>query len=396
MLVRVVDYIANPGGGCRFVVEMLRAFRRVSAARFEVVSHGRGLETYAGLLGDDFRLVDVPPSNSMRRSPPWNGIPGARLLNAVLGTPDFHVEVPAAAVADCDLAWFPWLHRHRVPAECTDRVVATLHDCIGLEFPGVLDDVARRNEFQTIQGWLASRARILFTSNATVSTVERLFGTRGTAAVVPLSAKHDPVKRREARRVRPFPGAPYLLCPTNVSPHKNLEALLDGFAAWGAHVPLVVTGPGTDLRDPRDPRQARLLSVMERRGLVRERDVFALGYVDDADYYEILDGAWALAMPTLAEGGGSFPVLEAMERGIPCVVSDIPVLREMGERWRMSPTWCDARDPRDVAAKLAALEGDYAGHLARARAQVPGLLQRGWEDVAREYALEAGIRLRDR
>lgn len=63
-------------------------------------------------------------------------------------------------------------------------------------------------------------------------------------------------------------------------------------------------------------------------------------------------------MPTLAEGGGSFPVREAVERGIPAVVSDIPVLREMIERLGGEVLWFDPHSPESLAASLATFAED--------------------------------------
>lgn len=392
MLVRVVDYQANPGGGCRFVVEMLRAFRRITAARFEIVSHAHGTETYRRLVDGDVEVTDIPPRNARWMSPPWLGKPGARVLNALLRLPHFHFDVPPDVYDGCDLVWFPWLHRHRVSDDQASRSVATFHDCISLEFPGVLPEQYRRDEHVTTRRWLASTARIAVTSDATIATLGRIFGARKvTTSVIPLSAKHDRPPAPLAARRWPFSGGHYLLCPTNVSPHKNLETLLEGFAAWGARIPLVMTGPGTDLRDGPSPRQAALRRVIERCGLVRDRDFFALGYLDDGDYDAVLDGAWAMVIPTLAEGGGSFPALEAMERGIPVLSSDIPVMREMSVRWSGRLIWFDARRPSDLAAKLALLETGYESQRRIAQQQAPLLLPRSWDDVAREYADVMGI-----
>ncbi|HET8567523.1 MAG TPA: glycosyltransferase [Candidatus Limnocylindria bacterium] len=392
-LLLVVDYVANPGGGCRFVAEMVRSLRRVTTSEVEIVSHGASADRYRALLGGEIPVRDVRPLNALRVSPPWIGVPGARLLNALLGTPDFHFDVPAAALAGCDAVWFPWLHRHRVAGDVPDDTVATLHDCIVLEFPGIVPESARRDEAETTRRWLASSARVVFTSHATVAVADRLFGSSRSRPVIPLSAKHER-PAQPSGRAWPFGERPYLLCPTNLSPHKNLETLLEGLAAWGAKVPLVVTGPGTDLRDEASPRQRQLRSVIAERGLVPGRDLFTLGYLEDSDYYALLEGAWALVIPTLDEGGGSFPVLEATERGIPVLSSDIPVMREMAERWNVRPIWFDARDATDLARKLAELEGGYDEHRQAAREQAPRLLQRSWDDVALEYATVMELNVR--
>lgn len=386
-LVRVVDYLANPGGGCRFVAEMLRAFREVTDARFEVVSHGPGFERYRRLLDPAIPVMDQPPSNARRAFPPWSSVRGAAVAQALLGLPDFHFDVPPAALQACDVVWFPWSHRHRLPSRPDARAIATFHDCISLEFPGVLRERFRRDEIETTRRWLtSSTARLVLTSNATAAAIGRLFPEfKGSPSVVPLSSKHDPPPS-DGPATWPFSGGRYLLCPVNISPHKNLETLLEGFADWGAKVPLVITGPGTDLRNRFNPRERLLRRVISRRGLVQGRDVFTMGYVTDREYYSILDRAWALAMPTLAEGGGSFPVLEAIERGIPVVSSDVPVMREMAERWNARLIWFDARSRSATADTLSLLERDYEDLRRAAAAQVPLLLQRSWQQVAFEYA----------
>ena len=173
--VRVVDYIANPGGGCRFVSEILRGFRKITDAEFEVVSHGLAFNRYTRVLAGEFPVHDLPPENAFRASPPWDGKPGASVLNAFLRLPDFHFDVPADVYEGCDLVWFPWMHRHRVAEHQPDRTFATFHDCISIEFPGVLRERFRRDEIRTTTAWLQSSAGILVTSRATAATMGRLF-----------------------------------------------------------------------------------------------------------------------------------------------------------------------------------------------------------------------------
>jgi len=96
-------------------------------------------------------------------------------------------------------------------------------------------------------------------------------------------------------------------------------------------------------------------------------------------------------MPTLAEGGGSFPVLEAMLRGVPVVVSDIPVMREMVERVGGSVLWFDPRDPKTLASQLRELESDYPRYKRAAVEQISTIRIRSWADVASDYAALMGL-----
>lgn len=56
--------------------------------------------------------------------------------------------------------------------------------------------------------------------------------------------------------------------------------------------------------------------------------VVAPGYLDQADVVALVAGAAALVLPSLDEGFG-MPAVEALATGIPVIVSDIPVLREV-------------------------------------------------------------------
>ncbi len=386
-LVRVVDYVASPGGGCRFTAEMLRALRRTTQLRFEVVSHGEGLATYQRLLRAEFTVRDLAPLNAFRSNPPWHRRPGARLINAVLRTPDFHFDVPGLAFEGCDVVWLPWMQRHRIPWDHADRVVATLHDLINVEFPGVVSPLFRKNEMATLSSWLASPARIIVDADATVAAIERVFGpTAARPTVVPLSSEHGAAPPSGSPRAWPFAGSPYVLCPSNVSPHKNLDVVIDAFGLWKTRHRLVITGFRTDIWSHGGPRHRALRRMTRRSRLVRGRDVFALGYVDVADYDALLRNAWAVVIPTLAEGYG-FPIVEAMYRGIPVLSSDIPVLRELVARARGEVIWFDPRSPADLAEKLATLEERYDSDAAAAKAQVRHLVSRSWDDVAAEYAV---------
>ena len=204
--------------------------------------------------------------------------------------------------------------------------------------------------------------------------------------MIPLSGQHgEPATEAEPRNW-PFAGKEYLLCPANLSRHKNHEVLMAGAASHAARHPIVLTGEGTDLRVKAEKRVQAIRAAADAAGLIAGDSLHAVGYVDDASYYRILDGAWALVMPTLAEGGGSFPVLEAMERGIPAVASDIPVMREMVERAGGEVLWFDPYDPASLERSIAELERDYSRYRTRAVAQARTLRTRTWKDVASDYA----------
>jgi len=390
--IRIVDYVANLGGGVRFTAELLRGLAGIPGLSFEVASSGEALARYRRLLeGSPAGFVDIPPLQPWRSRVLMAGIPGAGPLNWILRTNPSRILVPRRALEDCDLAWFPWVHRHRLPRGPSRKVVGSMHDLIMIEFPDWFPGGAEA-ERVTLASWLGTDARIAVSSRNTEALLQRHLGIRpGRVSVIPLSGRHGASAARPEPRAWPFTGREYLLCPANHSRHKNHEVLLAAAGAVAPRHPLVLTGDGTDIYRSRSERARELRDLAARSGLVADETLFAVGYVDDPGYEAILDGAWALVMPTLSEGGGSFPVWEALERGIPAVVSDIPVMREMMERVGAEVLWFDPHDPASLGRALAELEEDHERIRARAVAQVGRLSRRTWEDVAADYARLMGV-----
>lgn len=385
--------MANPGGGLRFAVELVKGLRaRHSAVEVELVSHGRALRTYAGIFrgaGDYIQCADLAPPRYWKTQPATRiaGVPGTGHVKRWLGfDSQWHFEVPAAAVNRCDVAWFPWLPRHRLPDSDLRPVVGSFHDAIVFLWPGLVRSTQLADEREIVARWLASPARIAVGSHSTVQVMAEQFGARPERlSIIPLTGTHV----QDAPR-RPVPAGwrwqadRYLFFPANTSAHKNHEVLLEGFARWGARVPLVLTGYGTNL-SATDLRGRTLREVAATRGLQLGTSVIPVGYVDDGVYYTLLSSAWALVMPSLLEGGGSFPVMEAMLLGVPVVCSDIPVMREQLERTGGELIWFNPRDPDDLMRALDELSRHYETWRAKAGAQVQKLRRRTWQDVADEY-----------
>lgn len=114
-------------------------------------------------------------------------------------------------------------------------------------------------------------------------------------------------------------GDPYVLFPAQVWPHKNHRRLIDAVALLrdgGLRIRVVCPGATGD-------GAAVLRRYAARRGLESQFDF--PGYVDDATMARLYRGARALVFPSLFEGWG-YPVVEAMELGIPVTCSAGPHL----------------------------------------------------------------------
>ena len=106
------------------------------------------------------------------------------------------------------------------------------------------------------------------------------------------------------------------------------------------------------------------------KGYVRE-----LGRCDDATMLGWLDQARALLMPSFIEGFG-IPVIEALQRGVPVIASDLPVFREIAGD---IPLYLDPIDGQGWEAAIRAYCGD-APDRARQLAAMPSFRTPTWDD----------------
>lgn len=138
--------------------------------------------------------------------------------------------------------------------------------------------------------------------------------------------------------------APFLLAVGTIEPRKGLEVLAEAFSALSA----IARTPGVRLVLAGSPGWGDVPGL-DRPGLIR------LGHVDEADLDALYRGAAALVMASRTEGFG-IPVLEAMVRGCPVVVSDAGSLPEVvGPAGVVVP----AGDPNSLAGVLKELlEGE--------------------------------------
>jgi glycosyltransferase involved in cell wall biosynthesis len=101
-------------------------------------------------------------------------------------------------------------------------------------------------------------------------------------------------------------------------PYKNVELLIKGMEDLPEFTLTLCSKV-----DPK--RREQLLASSSKEA--RSRIVFVNG-MSEAKYREILDESFALVTASKDEGFG-IPVIEAMSRSIPVVLSDVPIFREV-------------------------------------------------------------------
>ena len=346
-------------------------------------------------------LLDATPLHTAHR---FRGVGSyvQHLLDAYLAAPD-DVDVEVLAVAGRDVAapvaarvrrpalpryrmpnlWPEILYRRALAATRADvfhatdpnaliphpgvPTVATLHDLIPLAFHDQYLRSWRKSDLRLAHAMYRRRlARadcvICVSEETRRDCLDLLEVDMDRVVVIPEAGDpdrffpEDPERVAAVRHLRVL-DRPYFLYAGSVEPHKNVERLIDAFAAVRRRLDgepmLVAVGRWTN-RD-----QQRFADLVDRAGVTGW--VQRLGYVPSADLRALYSGAAAFVFPSLKEGFG-LPVLEAMMCGAPVVAADILSLREICGG---SAVFVDPRDTGSIVEGMVRAYGDE-GELAAA------------------------------
>lgn len=141
--------------------------------------------------------------------------------------------------------------------------------------------------------------------------------------------------------------APVYLMVSTIEPRKNHRYLLDAFEllwAQGSDARLCIIGKiGWKCEElveriTRHPQQGKRLFMFNR--------------INDKSLEYAYANARALVFPSYVEGFG-LPLVEAMQRGLPAMASDIPVFREVGGDYM---AYFDLAEPQSLADRIAEFE----------------------------------------
>ncbi|WP_349828891.1 glycosyltransferase family 4 protein [Brevibacterium litoralis] len=224
-------------------------------------------------------------------------------------------------------------------------LILTLHDLIYYAHPRPPADLPAlvRGAWRLYHRAYWPQRLLLDRADAVVAVSET---TRDLIRTHRLTRRDVYVVTNAARPVDPLPRRPSghdarsLVYMGAFLPYKNVEAVIRALE----HLP----GYTLHLASRIAPERERDL-----RALVPDhaRVVFHHG-VSDTKYHRLLDSATALVTASLDEGFG-LPVVEALARGLPVAVSDLPIFRELAEG---TAEFFDPHDPRDVARAVRTLE----------------------------------------
>lgn len=298
-------------------------------------------------------------------------------------------------VESCHVVYYFWPHGPEF-VDVNKPSVITFHDAIILDYvPQFVTGEYIRDYWIKSKSWLENSTKVIVSSQYVKTRLISHFGTIcNSAAVIPHAI--SPAKYFGDTAVTPELAAKlpkrYIIYPANTSPHKNHFNLFLAYAKFSRkeQIPLVLFGYLTELLRneppmwPDHPSLPTLVSLLKRIELGIDKDVYPLGLVKDQEVSPLINNAYALIMPSLAEGGGSYPVEEALSMGVPVLCSDIPVMREHLSRRSAKVAWFRPESPDSIGNALEHLVANYNEYKKSA---VQGMDDPTgtWDEIAKQY-----------
>lgn len=230
------------------------------------------------------------------------------------------------------------------PSRTRIPLVVTMHDMLYWSHPDLMSTPLYTAPVKWMERRVSRAAsRIITISEVSKTEIVKYLGVAPDRVdVIPLaaSAPRASVRRQDVED-------PFILATGNRRPHKNYEGLVRALALVDESVRprLVITGSHGE-----DPLRA----AVDELDLARFVELHT--WLSPDELGELYSRATALAVPSFAEGF-SLPPLEAMLSGLPVLVSDIDVHREVCGG---AALYVDPHDPASIAAGLEQLATDPA------------------------------------
>jgi glycosyltransferase involved in cell wall biosynthesis len=304
----LVDQLFSPapGGMGTYVRELVPALTRADTSLSVTLFHSRFPETDPELWMRRYPVEELEGAIRVLY-PAWALARRPRLPDSLSTLDVLHSPSPAAVP----------------PAGPGQRLVVTVHDLAFVVEPRLFPPQWRGMYRAALRRIARSAHAVITPSRHTAEDlIRRTRVEPGRVHVIPLAASlpktagdvDSTLDRLKVRR-------PYVLFVGTLEPRKNLVRLVRAYrrlAGRGAPQHLVLAGPiGW--------RHEMLMRELE---VDAPGEVLLTGALEARDLDAVYRGAEAFVYPSLYEGFG-LPVLEAMSRGIPCVVSASSSLPEV-------------------------------------------------------------------
>ena len=217
-----------------------------------------------------------------------------------------------------DLLFVP---ANKLPKVLPKKVVTTVHDVAFLEYPELYEPAEQASQRKALAAALKKAHMLLTISETTKNALRQQIRTDRPIAVTKLSVDREALHTHKELAKRELIQN-YLLAIGRTGKKKNssyLVTLFEQLLKAGVVKKLVMIG--NDAYGADETR--RLISQKKLTG-----DVICLPWQEEQTLINYLTYAHALIIPSVAEGF-SIPIVEAQTLGVPLLLSDIPVHREI-------------------------------------------------------------------
>ena len=259
--------------------------------------------------------------------------------------------------------------------------ITYIHDVAFKKYPEYIEPRNLHFLSTHIKRWLRQTDCIVGVSRSTVDEIGEIFGDDVAKKTVVIRNAVDkkayrPQKERVIAAVKKkyHLSDKYVFFVSNIEPRKNIITLVDAFkqtSGLGDAELFIVGGDGW----LNTPINEAIRRAQEEGFKVRRNTQF----VPDEDLPALMQGAWAVVVPSWHEGFG-LPLIQAVMSGGRVIASDIPALREAAGM--VDEQVVAFFDPSDVRRLSKLLETPKT-----VTGKIPAV--RTWSDVARDLVIVA-------
>ena len=196
------------------------------------------------------------------------------------------------------------------------KLLAMVHDVIPLDYPAYTrPDTAARFEAE-LENTARACDMLVFNSEDTARRTEKYLKKWGLSpASLPILLGTDPLP---ALPLVPLANPAEFVILGTIEPRKNHQLLLDIWPDINAQLHII---------GQRGWRNEAVFRELDSNSMMG-KTVFEHSKLDDHALAHRLSSARALLFPSFAEGFG-YPLIEAMQMGIPVICADLPCFREI-------------------------------------------------------------------
>ncbi len=249
-----------------------------------------------------------------------------------------------------------------MPHKKKARLITTVHDINFLKYRHFASKDIKSIITGRLGKFLIKSNFIITPSNSVKNDILEYFRDIDESKIKPIYHGIDPIYSNHERNMDPIISDDYILAVGSFIPRKNFNRLIKAFSQISSSelkdTRLVIAGPV--------PGKVRA----DKEEYAR-KNIIIYDYISQESLINLYKYAKLFVMPSLDEGF-CFPVIEAQSMGIPVVISDIPVFREIAGD---SALYFSPMDTGAIADRIL-----YSINNAELRKD---LVQKGYDNLAR-------------